>query len=217
MDSEKHGAPTPPLSSPAPEPPLSTNPNIGVDDPDSPVPPVPPVPPEPPPPPPPSPTTCFLTTAVTHALGLPDDSEPLELARHLRDDKMTSSADRAAIELYYKIAPVIVARSTDADWKEFWTEHMRKITLLIKMGKYDLAKDLYTFATASLINAKATRYTDVELVDEVYDYGLKGFAKASIPYPVRFVMLKAAFAVGLAYQSIRLDWAKRKFADILEP
>jgi hypothetical protein len=210
--------PNPPPPDPPPPPPPSpvTPPPKPPDPPPPAAPEIPdPDPPDPPPPPPPSP--CFLTTAVTKALGLPDDSEPLELARHLRDDKMTGDADRATIELYYKIAPVIVARSTDAEWKEFWTRHMRKITLLIKQGEYDLAKDLYTFATASLINAKATRYTDVELVDEVYDYGLKGFAKTAIPYPVRFVMLKAAFAVGLAYQSVRLNRAKRKFADLLEP
>ncbi len=148
---------------------------------------------------------------------MPDNSEPLTLARYLRDHKMTSSKDRAAVELYYRTAPVIVARSTNTEWAAFWTEHMRQITVLIKQGEHELAKELYTFATASLINQKATKYSDVELVNDVYDYGLKGFARSVFPYPVRFALLKAAFVVGLAYKSLRLNRAKRKFAHLLVP
>ena len=93
---------------------------------------------------------------------------------------------------------------------------MRKITVLIKLGQYDLAKDLYTFATAQLIHQKATKYSDEELVNEVYDYGLKGFARTRLPYPLRFALLKAALSCKLAYQSIRLNRAKKKFAHVLD-
>jgi len=191
----------------------STNPNIVMtgSTPES----TPPPSPTPPPAPPPSPS-CFLTTAVTEALGMSDTSEPLALARYLRDQKMTSSADRAKVELYYQVAPTVVARSTDDDWITFWSQHMRKITVLIKLGEYDLAKNLYTFATASLIDKKATRYSDVELVNKVYDFGLKGFGKTVIPYPVRFAMLKVAFVLLLTYRSIQLNLAKRKFAEVLD-
>ncbi|MFC1747470.1 hypothetical protein ACFL2V_01545 [Pseudomonadota bacterium] len=161
-------------------------------------------------------TPCFLTTATVGALGMPDDCEPLELARFLRDDKMKSEKDISSVDLYYKIAPVIVARSTDDEWVSFWSDHMRKITALIKLGEYDLAKDLYTYATASLINKKATHYTDKALVDEVYDYGLKGIGKTWMPYSVRYALLKAALFVGLSYQAVRLGISKRKFSQVLD-
>lgn len=160
--------------------------------------------------------SCFLTTATVNALGLPDDCEPLELARFLRDEKMTSSSDQAAVDLYYKVAPTIVDRSTEAEWVSFWDQHMRKITALIKEGEYELAKDMYTFATASLINQKATHYSDVEMVDDVYEFGLKDVGKSVLPYPVRFALLKTAFAAGLTYQRIRLGLAQKKHANILE-
>lgn len=175
-----------------------------------------PPPPEPPPPPPPSPVPgCFLTTAVVEAMGMDDASEPLQLARYLRDHKMTGNRDGKSVQLYYRIAPTIVQRSTNDEWLLFWDQHMRKITSMIKLGEYELAKDLYTFATAQLINKKATRFADEELVEMVYDYGLHGFAK-QLPYAVRFALLKSAFVVGLCYQSIRLRLACRKFAGSLE-
>lgn len=177
--------------------------------------PVPPTPPEPPPPPPPSPVGCFLTTAVVGAMGLDDASEPLQMARYLRDHKMTDGRDRKSVELYYKIAPTIVQRSTNDEWLAFWQEHMRQITAMIKLGEYELAKKLYTLATAQLIHQKATRFADAELVDAVYDYGLRGFAKDTLPYPIRYGFLKAAFAVGLFYGSIRRHLALRKFRDRL--
>ncbi|MFC3153212.1 hypothetical protein ACFOEK_19390 [Litoribrevibacter euphylliae] len=159
---------------------------------------------------------CFLTTATVDALGLPDNCEPLELARQLRDEKMNSEKDQAAVALYYKVAPVIVERSTNEEWHAFWRDHMSKITALLKKGEHELAKELYTFATATLINQKAATYKDVELVNEVYDYGLKGIGKSWLPYSVRYALLKAAFFAGLSYQSVRLGFAKRKHAEVLD-
>ena len=94
--------------------------------------PEPPVPPEPPPPPPPSPVGCFLTTAVVGAMGMDDAAEPLQLARYLRDHQMTAGRDRASVELYYRIAPTIVQRSTKEEWLLFWKQHMQQITAMIK-------------------------------------------------------------------------------------
>lgn len=161
-------------------------------------------------------SSCFLTTAAVGALGLPDDCEPLELARHLRDEKMKSGKDRAAVALYNKIAPVIVARSTNDDWLAFWRNHMCKITALIKSGEYQLAKELYTYATASLIKKKAVNYSDNEMVDNVYEYGLHGVGQKWLPYPIRFGLLRAALFAGLSYQSVRLGLAKRKFPHIFK-
>lgn len=159
---------------------------------------------------------CFLTTATVTAQGLPDDCEPLQLARYLRDHEMKSSKDVSAVDLYYDIAPEIVARCNKDEWALFWRDHLRKITALMKLGEYALAKDMYTFATASLVDKKITRYSDVQLVDRVYAYGLNGIGQQWLPYWARFGILKTALFAGLSYQSIRLGLKKRKFAQILD-
>lgn len=159
---------------------------------------------------------CFLTTATVEAQGLPDDCEPLELARYLRDNKMKSEKDRSAVNLYYEIAPEIVARCNKEEWAVFWRDHLRKITALMKLGEYDLAKDLYTFATASLVGKKITHFSDVQMVDKVYSYGLNGIGQKWLPYWMRFAILKTALYAGLTYQSVRLGWMKRKFARVLD-
>ena len=139
-----------------------------------------------------------------------DNSEPLMLARYIRDTQMTSGKERSAVQLYYKVAPMIVARSTDAEWHQFWAQYLRQITALIKMGEFDLAKELYKFATAELVHRKATAFRDVEMVNEVYSYGLGAFAKIRLPYALRFLILKIAFRVGLTYHSARLWLLKRR-------
>ena len=160
---------------------------------------------------------CFLTTATVKAQGLPDNCEPLELARFLRDDKMKSKNELSAVDLYYEIAPEIVSRCNDDEWNVLWRDHISKITTLVKLGEYDLAKDLYTYATASLVNRKITKYSDVQIVDRVYEYGLKGIGQKLLPYWARYGILKTALFVGLSYQSIRLRLVKRKFATVLKP
>src|SRR5262249_32663113 len=107
-------------------------------------------------------------------------------------------------------APRIVERSTDAEWHQLWARHLRQITSLIKQGEFELAKDLYTFATAELIDRKVTRFKDVDLVNEVYTYGLGAFSRIRLPYTLRFVILKLAFKFGLTYQSLRLWLLKRR-------
>ncbi|HEY6877405.1 MAG TPA: hypothetical protein VI299_05270 [Polyangiales bacterium] len=158
--------------------------------------------------------SCFLTTATVHALGLADDCEPLTLARMLRDEQMTSDRDRAAVDLYYKVAPAIVARSSEHEWLAFWEEHMREITALLRAGEYELAKDLYTLATAKLVKEKALRYQDKELADQVYAFGLRNFGKSALPFPLRYGVLKLALSSWLPLETLRLKIAKRRVARV---
>ncbi|SFG39919.1 hypothetical protein SAMN05518865_111225 [Duganella sp. CF458] len=159
---------------------------------------------------------CFLTTATVEAQGLPDDCEPLQLARYLRDHEMKSKKELSAVDLYYEIAPEIVARCDKEEWAVFWRDHIRKITALVKLGEYDLAKDLYTFATASLVNKKITHYADVRMVDRVYSYGLHGVGQTWLPYWMRYGLLKTALFAGLSYQSVRLGILKRKHSQAID-
>lgn len=165
----------------------------------------------------PDPTkACFLTTATVTAQGLADNCEPLQLARFLRDEEMKSSKELSAVDLYYQIAPEIVSRCEGSEWDTLWRDHISKITTLVKIGEFDLAKDLYTFATASLVNKKITKFSDKEIVDRVYEYGLNGVGQKSLPYWARYGVLKVSLFIGLSYQSVRLGIAKRKFATTLK-
>lgn len=180
-------------------------------------PPPPPIPPDPPPPPPPSPVPCFLTTATVEAMGMADDSEPLQLARRLRDEHMGGDRDRKAVSLYYQVAPLIVARSTNDDWIRFWGAHMQPITRLIKHGEVTLAQDWYSYVTASLINQRALRYGDRAEVDAVYAYGLRGVGQKMLPYPLRYAVLKVAMRVELIHKAARLALRKRAVVSIINP
>jgi len=52
---------------------------------------------------------CFITSAVTAALGLPDDCHLLRTLRHFRDTfMMAHPARRREVEIYYSIAPQVV-------------------------------------------------------------------------------------------------------------
>ena len=179
--------------------------------------PPPPPPPEPPPPPPPSPVSpgCFLTTAVVHTMGMADDSEPLTMARYLRDQKMPGERDSKSVSLYYKVAPRIVERTTKEEWIKFWRDHMKPITNLIKHGKYEIAKEWYTYATAQMINNRATRFNDTAEVNAVYSYGLRGFAQSVLPYSVRYALLKVALRIELARLGIGLAVKKLAVSRII--
>lgn len=159
---------------------------------------------------------CFLTTATVEAQGLSDDCEPLELARFLRDNKMKSKKEQSAVDLYYDIAPEIVSRCGKDEWIALWRNDISKITALVKAGEYDLAKDMYTFATARLVNKKITHFSDEEFVNKVYAFGLNGVGQKWLPYWVRYGVLKAALFAGLSYQSLRLGLKKRKFAHVID-
>jgi len=164
--------------------------------------------------------SCFLTTATVDVLGMSDDCEPLTLARHLRDEKMVTDNERAAVDLYYRVAPKVVAESTEDEWVEFWDEHLREITLLARAGECELAKDLYTLATAKLVDRKATEFSDREMVEEVYRFGMDklfgvDFTKG-LPYSVRFALLKLGMKSWVSAEQLRLRIRKRRVANVVE-
>ncbi len=164
--------------------------------------------------------SCFLTTATVGVLGMSDDCEPLTLARYLRDEKMVTDSERAAVDLYYRVAPKVVAESTEEEWVEFWDESLREITSLVRAGEYELAKDLYTLATARLVDRKATEYSDKEMVEDVYRFGMDklfgfDFTKA-LPYSVRFALLKLGMKSWVSAEQLRLRIRMLRVARIIE-
>ncbi len=165
--------------------------------------------------------SCFLTTATVDVMGMPEDCEPLTLARFLRDEKMVTDNERAAVDLYYKVAPKVVVASNDEEWMLFWKNHLREITALARAGEYELAKDMYTVATAKLVDAKSTNYADKETVDDVFDFGMDklfggDFTKGMLPYPVRFGLLKMGMKTWASIENLRIRAQKRKVAHILK-
>lgn len=173
--------------------------------------------PETDPPKPPSgpPSPCFLTTAVVDAMGMTDDSEPLTMARYLRDEKMGGDRDSTSVDLYYKVAPLVVERTDQTEWESFWQHHMKPITNLIKHGEYDVAKDWYTYITAKLIDKKATRFDDETEVEAVYSYGLRGIGQSALPYGLRYGLLKVALRIEVMRRWLGLALKKRRVERII--
>jgi hypothetical protein len=102
-----------------------------------------------PPPPPPSEVEyvpisesggCFITTAVTHALGGADDCAELTLIRAFRDRYMTAEADRRAdVARYYDVAPGLVRRVAElpnaaAVWQCLFEDYLQPIISMIEAG-----------------------------------------------------------------------------------
>ena len=98
--------------------------------------------------------SCFVTTACIRAKGLPDDCEELTVLRAFRDKWVrTRENGREEIQLYYDLAPGIVAkidRLPDANeiWSAVYEEMIRPCVDMIHRndgeGAYRLYKD-YTF------------------------------------------------------------------------
>ena len=98
--------------------------------------------------------SCFVTTACIRAKGLPDDCEELTVLRAFRDKWVrTRKNGREEIQLYYDLAPGIVAkidRLPDANeiWSTVYEEMIRPCVDMIRHndgeGAYRLYKD-YTF------------------------------------------------------------------------
>jgi len=135
---------------------------------------------------------CFLTTATVHAMGLPDDCEELTLARLVRDTQMTTGKNRVAVDLYYKIAPVIVERKTE--WGNFYNDVVAPVTEMAKNGRYEDAIKLYKIETVRLIDQYATNYSDRETVEHIFGLVSK---KASVPYFVKYSCVKLYFMLKL--------------------
>ena len=138
-------------------------------------------------------------------MGKADNGEELTMARFLRDQKMTDSKGRSAIELYYLVGPKIVERKKD--WKDFYTHCIQPMTAMIKAGHHELAVKRYSLETAKLVDQFATRYEDKELVQAVYDYafGKGSFGSSVLPYSVKYAKLKAALKAGIVFGEDKLD------------
>lgn len=135
---------------------------------------------------------CFLTTATVQSLGLPDDCEELTLARMLRDTQMTTGKNRIAVDMYYKVAPVIVERKTD--WGNFYNDVVAPVTEMAKQGQYEAAIKLYKIETVRLMDQYATRYSDKETIEHIFGLVSK---KASVPYFVKYSCVKLYFMLKL--------------------
>jgi hypothetical protein len=59
---------------------------------------------------------CFLTTACCEVLGLSDDCFELRQLRRYRDEVLAaSSSGREDVALYYRLAPLVLARLPEAE------------------------------------------------------------------------------------------------------
>ena len=152
-------------------------------------------------------SSCFLTTATVQYMGLADDCEELHLARYLRDAHMTSSRDTEAKEMYYIIGPVVAERKTE--WNDFYTDTVKPLTALIKLGQYEQAKKLYKFAALKLIDNYATRYDDREFVERIYK-NVTSTKGEKVPYAVKYAAVKAFLKYKIVKGSIQYNDIQNK-------
>jgi hypothetical protein len=139
---------------------------------------------------------CFLTTATVESLGLPDDCEELQSARYLRDHKMPGDRDRRLIELYYRVAPVVVERKDT--WNDFYHDVMLPVTKLCKQQQYEKAVDIYRMHTLKFVDQYASKYTDKLIVEDIFETGTKGKLKnVSVPYAIKYLCVKAFMKAGI--------------------
>lgn len=85
---------------------------------------------------------CYITTAVTQALGEADDGPTLTAFRWFRDNVMAKRQDwKAAIAEYYRVAPAIAAKISDP--KAVYEKWLSPALRAISAGQYELAFALY--------------------------------------------------------------------------
>ena len=99
---------------------------------------------------------CFISSAVTTSLNLPDDCRELNTLRRFRDTYMTRTTERRLeVEQYYRIAPGIVesiAQRADAQqiWQSLWASHLAPAIAAIERGDNDCAYSIYRGMVDSL-------------------------------------------------------------------
>ena len=109
---------------------------------------------------------CFITTAVTHSLGLPDDCAELTEFRRFRDGYMARDPRRAKEVLrYYEIAPAIVAeieRSADPGerYRQIYVEHLRPALACVESGDNSGAYKRYRTMVEMLTEQLTTEAAD---------------------------------------------------------
>ncbi len=92
---------------------------------------------------------CFLTTACTAAMGLPDDCHQLTILRRFRDTYVAGlPGGENKIREYYKLAPPIVqaisaCKNAPAIWKKIYHTIIAPCVDLINQGKAAEAFTLY--------------------------------------------------------------------------
>jgi hypothetical protein len=78
---------------------------------------------------------CFITTACTVAMGLPDDCAELVILRQFRDEyvRQLPNGDKI-IDEYYRIAPAIVRKINERpDHQEVFTALFRQIEKAVQL------------------------------------------------------------------------------------
>ncbi len=93
-------------------------------------------------------SNCFLTTAASHAIGLPDDCWELETLRAFRDGPLRHmDGGRELIDHYYETAPHIVSAlplHTHARlWNRTWLFGVVPAAMACRLGLNRLALSLY--------------------------------------------------------------------------
>jgi hypothetical protein len=99
---------------------------------------------------------CFISTAITSCLGLPDDCRELTTLRRFRDTCMARTPEgRQEVERYYQIAPHIIeliSQRPDAAaiWRCLWTSHLAPAIAAIEHGDHSRAYGIYRNMVLSL-------------------------------------------------------------------
>lgn len=92
---------------------------------------------------------CFITTAVCHTFGKPDDCYELTMFRRFRDNWLSQQPDgNALISEYYAVAPAIVKNidnSADADrvYQKIWELYLHPCLRYLENRQYEDCKNLY--------------------------------------------------------------------------
>lgn len=150
---------------------------------------------------------CFLTTATVKYMGLADDCEELQLARFLRDSQMNSEKDQKAKSLYKIVGPLIVERKTK--WDKFYSDTVQPIASLIKLGQYEQAAKLYKLATLKLIYSHSSRYTDVHVINRIFD-DLVSSNNDKVPYVAKYAAVKAYLLYKIAKGAVKYNDLQNK-------
>jgi len=99
---------------------------------------------------------CFVTTACAEIMGLADDCNELMVLRHFRDSYLLKEADgRKAVELYYQVAPRILAAVRQSSAPEqalryIYQEWIMPSVQMVEAGRRDKAFEHYRNGMAQL-------------------------------------------------------------------
>lgn len=90
---------------------------------------------------------CFITTAIMHTLGKPDDCEELNTLRKYRDGWLKENHPDDILE-YYMIAPQIVANINKLDnpdkfWRALYSSFLSPALEAVRKGDDELAYRIY--------------------------------------------------------------------------